>query len=134
MFIRRARKRVVCKDGFSMSVQASEHHYCYPKVSLLDQRYESVEIGFPSKKESLLMPYAFDPEKPTKTVYEFVPAKIVLTIIDIHGGVVEGELPLFDLYQIKIYNEVADKVYKRVLDKVKKQKAYEELKEYLGIK
>jgi len=124
MFINSARERVVCKDGFSMSVQASEHHYCYPKVSWLDQRYESVEIGFPNEQEDLLMPYAFDPEKPTKTVYEFVPAKIVLAIIDIHGGVVEGELPLFDLYQVKLYNEMA----KKVLDGVLKRKAYESLK------
>jgi len=56
---------LVYKDGFSMSVQASHGHYCIPKED--NQLYYSdVEVGFPSKKEPLLMKYARDKSKPTR--------------------------------------------------------------------
>ena len=25
------RNHIICKDGFEVSVQASKHHYCYPR-------------------------------------------------------------------------------------------------------
>ena len=78
------RNKIVCKDGFTMSVQASEHHYCTPRVNGLDA-YEEVEVGFPSMKEELLMEYAEDPSNPTDTVYGYVPVEIVDEIIKKHG-------------------------------------------------
>lgn len=39
--------QVVCNDGFTMSVQASQFHYCSPRVDLAES-YDSVEVGFPS--------------------------------------------------------------------------------------
>ena len=50
----RARDNVVCADGFKVSIQASELHYCSPKVSGLNTIYTSVELGFPTKKEELI--------------------------------------------------------------------------------
>ena len=84
--------RVVCADGFTMSVQASAYYYCQPEVRDAD-RYETVEVGFPTAKEPMLMPYAETPENPTDTVYAYVPVEVVTNVIVKHGGMVSGEAP-----------------------------------------
>ena len=84
--------RVVCADGFKMSVQASAYNYCQPQMRDAD-RYETVEIGFPTAKEPMLMPYAETPENPTDTVYAYVPVELVTNVIVKHGGIVSGEVP-----------------------------------------
>jgi len=84
--------RVVCADGFAMSVQASAYNYCQPQEPAAD-RYETVEIGFPSAEESMLMSYAETPEDPTGTVYAYVPVELVTNVIVKHGGMVSGEVP-----------------------------------------
>ena len=85
-------KEVVCADGFSMSVQASETHYCSPRETGAE-KYTAVEIGYPSHGEPLLMYLAEEPERPTQTVYPFVPAQLVALVIAKHGGMVSGDLP-----------------------------------------
>ena len=87
-----ARAKCVCADGFSMSIQASEFNYCIPRQNNAE-RYEAVEIGFPTAEEPLLLEYAEDATRPTKTVYSYVPVGIVTTVIAKHGGLVEGEVP-----------------------------------------
>lgn len=79
------RSRVQCVDGYSMSVQASECHYCTPCVSGYIE-YNCVEIGFPSSEESLLSQYAESPDEPTETVYGYVPIEVVDAVIEKHGG------------------------------------------------
>lgn len=81
------RKPIICKDGFSMSVQASSSHYCTPRRNLFNGDYETVEIGFPSEKEDLLIDYAEIEEELTKTVYGYVPVEVVEEIIKKHGGI-----------------------------------------------
>lgn len=85
-------KKVVCKDGFAMSVQAGETQYCSPRTTGA-KRYTEVEIGFPNRSEDLLLEFAEDSAKPTETVYPYVPASLVSLIIAKHGGMVAGELP-----------------------------------------
>ena len=85
-------KKVICKDGFTMSVQAGETQYCYPRETGAE-RYTEVEIGFPNRSEELLLEYADDSDGPTETVYPYVPAPVVTLVIAKHGGMVEGELP-----------------------------------------
>ncbi len=85
-------KAVKCADGFSMSVQAHEGGYCSPRADNAE-RYDSVEVGYPSKVEPLLEPWCEDPEQPTNTVYGYVPSHVVTTVIAKHGGMVEGEVP-----------------------------------------
>ena len=85
-------KRVVCADGFSMSVQAHQSAYCSPRVDNAE-KYTSVEIGFPSKKESMIMQYCDEPGAPLDTVYGYVPVQTVTNVIAKHGGIVEGEVP-----------------------------------------
>ena len=47
-------EEIVCKDGFTMSVQAHHGAYCSPRIDDA-AKYTSVEVGFPSQPESLLM-------------------------------------------------------------------------------
>ena len=84
-------KRILCADGFNMSVQASETNYCEPPNDR--GPYKEVEIGFPSEREDLLMKYIEDREDPTGTVYGWVPNTVVTLVVAKHGGIVEGELP-----------------------------------------
>ena len=85
-------KRVICADGFEMSVQAHKGGYCTPRTSQC-QRYTAVEVGYPSQKESLLIEYADEPEAPTDTVYGYVPSQRVALVIAKHGGMVSGTVP-----------------------------------------
>ena len=78
------RPRTVCSDGFSMSIQASRFHYCTPREN--KGPWTAFEVGFPSHGDNLLIPYAEDPERPTETVYGWVPAEIVAQVILNHGG------------------------------------------------
>lgn len=80
-------KRIKCRDGFSMSVQANQFVYCSPRVDGLGF-YSSYEVGFPSAEEPMLLPYAEDRYRPTETVYGFVPAWVIADVVYVHGGVV----------------------------------------------
>ena len=92
MFGMKMNKNVVCKDGFTMSVQAGETQYCHPRETGAD-KYTEVEIGFPNRPEDLLLEYAENGDRPTETVYAYVPASLVTLVIAKHGGMVSGELP-----------------------------------------
>ena len=90
---------VVCADGFSMSVQANGGAYCSPRVEGAE-RYDEVEIGFPSKSEDLILRYMdgrydLDGEErdPTESVYAYVPVTVVSLVLAKHGGMVSGEVP-----------------------------------------
>ena len=106
------RPRIVCNDGYSVSVQASECMYCEPRYvqwqnengwqvingnywssSRIPRKfetdhftpYESVELGYPSAADELIFEYA-EGEDYTNTVYGCVPVKIVEQLIEKHGG------------------------------------------------
>ena len=83
------RPRIVCKDGFSMSVQAGYYLYSIPRIDMKSGNYEAVEIGFPSEKEELICKYAEDSSDYTETVYPYVPVEIVEQVIEKHNGMVE---------------------------------------------
>ena len=80
------RPRLMCADGFSVSVQASEYHYCTPRINGAD-KYETVELGFPSAEDSLIVDYAEEADRPTDTVYGYVPVHIVCELVEKHGGI-----------------------------------------------
>ena len=84
--------QVVCADGFEMSVQAHQGAYCSPRRSNAD-KYEEVEVGFPSIEEPMLMEWCEEPHQPTDTVYGYVPVQVVTNVIAKHGGIVEGDVP-----------------------------------------
>lgn len=80
-------KPIICSDGFKVSVQASEHHYCSPREH--DAEWNSFELGFPSAADDLIQGYAETPDEPTGTVYGYVPIDIVARLIIKHGGIKE---------------------------------------------
>ena len=76
------RHEAVCADGFKMSIQASDEHYCQKAD---DGSYATVEIDFQSSYESMLEDYG-DHE-----VYGKLPLTVVDAIIAKHGGILLDE-------------------------------------------
>ena len=85
------RPRIVCNDGFSMSVQAGYFLYSMPREDLKSGAYTEVEIGFPSEREDLICVFAESHENYTETVYPYVPVEIVEKVIEKHGGIITDE-------------------------------------------
>jgi len=85
-------EEIICKDGFTMSVQAHNGAYCSPRIDNAP-RYTQVEVGFPSHPESLLLEWAEKKDEPTNTVYPYVPAHQISLVCVKHGGIVSGDLP-----------------------------------------
>lgn len=83
--------KLKCADGLELSVQASRGHYCIPRDSV--GPWHDVEVGFPTMAIAELLPYAEDPEKPTETVYGYVPLTLVVEVIDRHGGLADAPAP-----------------------------------------
>lgn len=80
---------LVLADGTTMSVQASSSHYCSPRVDLGSYSlYDEFEIGFPSVMINEIMPWVEDEERPTDTVYAYVPKTVIEQLILARGGVV----------------------------------------------
>ncbi len=85
------RPRIICNDGFSFSVQASEGHYCSPRY-MIEEGYYEAEIGFPSIEEPLIFQYAENKNDGyTQTVYGWVPTSIIDEVIEKHGGIDEHQ-------------------------------------------
>lgn len=77
--------KIVCADGFAVSVQASASHYCTPRDN--DGPYTEVELGYPSEPVEAWMEYAEDPDRPKDTVYGYIPIELVVRGLDQHGGI-----------------------------------------------
>ena len=81
------RPALIMNDGFTMSVQGSKFNYCSPRENNLNE-YASMEIGFPSEREDLIMEYVDgDGENPTNCVYGWVPCSVINDVIKKHGGI-----------------------------------------------
>ena len=76
--------RVICKDGFSVSMQASHLHYCTPRKDNADY-YEEFEIGFPSEPLPELAEWAEDQDY--TGVFGYVPVEELAKVLETHGGV-----------------------------------------------
>ena len=91
-------ERIVCQDGFTISVQGSEFNYSSPRMDNPPNGYTHVECGYPSSKPTTtaLLEYAeILTENPmyTETVYGYVPVEVVQAELDAHGGIAKGCLP-----------------------------------------
>jgi hypothetical protein len=96
--------RIQCVDGFNLSVIAGRGYYCTPRPALLsglpdglassapsDYRgpYTAVEVGYPSERPEPWDEWSQrceDEERPTSTVYGYVPVDMVRALIEAHGG------------------------------------------------
>ena len=86
-------EKVVCADGFTMSVQAHDGAYCTPREDDAHQ-YTEVEIGYPSDREELIMDWIEMPDGgPSDSVYPYVPVSVVTNVIAKHGGILRGQVP-----------------------------------------
>lgn len=72
------RQRVVCNDGFSMSVQGNKGGYSTPRY--FTTSYDDMEIGFTSEYDELLGDEYQD-------VYGYVEFDIIEKIVEKHGGI-----------------------------------------------
>lgn len=89
--LRMRRPRIVCKDGVSLSVQASEYHYSLPRKNLFNLlEYRSVEVGFPRDKDGnpLEMPEEWKEFQDglDSDVFGYVPMELVMRFVAIHDG------------------------------------------------
>ena len=84
--------RIVCADGFSISVQAFDTSYCTPRQD--EGPHTHMEGGFPSVEPSQqLAVYAENRDDLCETVYPYVPREVFEREFALHGGIVEGCLP-----------------------------------------
>lgn len=85
----RSVRPIECADGFTMSVQAGDRSYSSPQDNY--GPYDSYEVVCPSDEEELLLPYAERTEyglaNPTDNTYPWVPAQVVVDVINKHGGI-----------------------------------------------
>lgn len=91
--------RIHCADGFSISVQGSVSTYCQPRENYPENGYTHYEVAFPSAQ----LPSSWDQysdqyglEHDLKwgdEIWCYVPASLVLALIESHGGIVKGQLP-----------------------------------------
>lgn len=114
------RPRVFCKDGYSVSIQASEYHYCEPNYSQIPPKkngrwliysgtwflpeeffspdyipYKAVELDYPSEGDELINEFAVGDyyTNYTNIVYAHVPVEVVEQLIEKHGGFLEVRKP-----------------------------------------
>lgn len=76
------RPHAICKDRFSISIQASAFHYCTPRRGLKDCEYTHLELGYPSEQEELLDKYQ------RGKIFPYVPIAVVEEVIAKHGGII----------------------------------------------
>ncbi len=88
--------RVVCKDGWSISIQAGRCMYSFPREDLADE-YSAFELGYASQHEPLLDEWAETiwtlEENPrnmtdyTKCIFPFTPVEVIDAVLEKHGGI-----------------------------------------------
>jgi hypothetical protein len=86
--------RIVCADGYSISVQARSSSYCLPRENNVPHTH--MEGGYPSMipgKELLKYMEGGEYTDPCDTVYPYVPREVLERELELHGGIVEGKLP-----------------------------------------
>lgn len=82
------RPRIICSDGFSVSIQASTYHYCIPRNNI--GPYTHFELGFPSEIVDDWIPYCeghSESEDPREKVYPRIPIHLIVNELKLHGNV-----------------------------------------------
>lgn len=76
------RNHIICKDGFDVSVQASEHHYCYPKETCKYHEYFELLCNIDKDMDLLKNYYDYD-----SGICTYVPKSVVEKLILRHGSI-----------------------------------------------
>jgi hypothetical protein len=81
----KVRSNLVCNDGTTLSVQASQSHYCYPRVND-SVSYSEVEVFCVSTDiPKCWLKYGDNVDNP----FAYIPVVMVEEFIDSHGGIKE---------------------------------------------
>ena len=80
-------KPIVCADGFTVSAQASDRHYCHPRASLA-WSYTHVELGRVSLTD---LPNGFK-RYSDGSIFAYVPVEMLNKLIDAHGGLADDDI------------------------------------------
>lgn len=93
----RPRRRLVCNNGATVSIQVGRFMHCLPVESIAKiTGYYAVEAGFPSADAKIplsWLKYAEERESPHQTVYNNLPYCLVDQFISDNGGFKDGDLP-----------------------------------------
>ena len=87
------RKSLVCNDGTTLSVQASDTHWCSPRNSYVDYYTGDIEYFDYSSVEvwnvSVSVPDSWSDYGDDNNPYAYIPVNLVEEFIDSHGGIKE---------------------------------------------
>jgi len=87
------RKQLVCNDGTTLSVQASDTHWCSPRRSYVDYYTDDIEYFDYSSVEvwcvSTDVPDSWSDYGDDDNPYAYIPVTLVEKFIDSHGGIKE---------------------------------------------
>ena len=114
--MQKARPRIECKDGFSLSVQAGSMFYCTPRSDYV-LYYTACEVDLPSSKEELLMPYieCCAGALPTECMYPQTPIEVIEEVVKKHGGIANTlygtEQSCSDKHLEKLWEELEDVLF-----------------------
>tara|TARA_R100000656_G_C3900671_1_gene118707 strand:+ start:276 stop:590 length:315 start_codon:yes stop_codon:yes gene_type:complete len=90
------RRKIICADGYEISLQASKGHYCTPKRDDADV-YDSLELLAYGYDELLCQYVDFNDNDGRDRIGSYVPVEIVLKVLLKHGGAIQGEIPPFSV-------------------------------------
>ena len=87
----------VFNDGYTASIQASNHHYSEPREDWKEGiEYTQFEIGFPSTVDDILLPYGeanfeYDDDdnevELLPDIFPYTPIEVINKLIEIHKGI-----------------------------------------------
>lgn len=80
--------RIVCKNGFSVSVQANKYAYCSPRQDI--GPYSEVELGFPEINGKEINWPDYLEEYSEGHICPYVPVELVEKLISENGGISIG--------------------------------------------
>jgi len=83
------RPQIVCRDGFTVSIQGGKYYYSIPKKN--GSNFEEYELGFPEPSDSWLLEALNVPDS-KEDVFGYVPLRIVNTLLERHGGIDEDKM------------------------------------------
>ena len=75
-------RRLLCRSGLSMSVQANRYCYCSPRRDMFP--YYEFEVGYPTFDVHELQTYRQEDSE----VYPYVPVEVIEWVVRKHGGIV----------------------------------------------
>ena len=88
------RNQVICKDGTTLSVQASDFHYCTPRSDT--GPWNTVEVGyFTNPMGRTYTPRGWKSLNDSTDIYSRVPIDVVVAFVDKHGGDTTGVMSTF---------------------------------------